>query len=425
MDYQESVQWLASRQERGIRPGLTAMQALLDRMGNPQKAVQTIVVAGTNGKGSVCAMLSAVLAESGCRAGAYTSPAVFHRLEQYRQGTAPCTEEQFVRACTLVRQGAEELARQGIYPTGFELETGVAFALFAQQGCELAVLECGMGGGMDAVNVAENRLLAVITPVAMDHTGFLGDTLEQIARHKAGIILPGCPLVTAPQPPEVMSVLEDTCRIRESSCTVAAPLELQENTSRGMVLRDPSDGTAYLLGLHGPYQLVNAAVALEACRQLARAGLPLTKEAVRRGLAAAQHPGRFELLGDEPVFVLDGAHNPQGMDALCTGLEQRFPGREIFAVMGVFRDKAYDRMLERLGHTASVLYTVTAPGKRGLPAGELAAAAQGLFPTVRAFGDPAQAVRAAARRQNAVIAVCGSLSFLAQARAEIRRVQVK
>lgn len=291
------------------------MQVLLARMGNPQKGLQSIVVAGTNGKGSVCAMLSAVLEAAGCSAGTYTSPAVFQLLEQYKLGTSCCTAEQFAQACTLVRQGAEALARDGIYPTGFELETAAAFALFAQQGCGLAVLECGMGGDLDAVNVAENRLLAVITPIAVDHTRFLGDTPEEIARHKAGIVTPGCPLVTAPQTPAVLSVLEDACAAAGSRC-IPVPegaLTMLEDTPKGMLLK-PEEGEPYLLGLHGAYQCGNAAVALEACRQLAKAGLPISDGDIRRGFAAARHPGRFQLLGEAPVFVLDGAHNPHGMD---------------------------------------------------------------------------------------------------------------
>lgn len=400
------------------------MQALLARMGNPQKGLQSIVVAGTNGKGSVCAMLSAMLEAAGCSAGTYTSPAVFQLLEQYKLGTSCCTAEQFAQACTLVRQGAEALARDGIYPTGFELETAAAFALFAQQGCGLAVLECGMGGDLDAVNVAENRLLAVITPIAVDHTRFLGDTPEEIARHKAGIVTPGCPLVTAPQTPAVLSVLEDACAAAGSRC-IPVPegaLTMLEDTPKGMLLK-PEEGEPYLLGLHGAYQCGNAAVALEACRQLAKAGLPISDGDIRRGFAAARHPGRFQLLGEAPVFVLDGAHNPHGMDAFCTGLEQMFPGREILAVMGVFRDKAYDRMLQRLSRTASGLYAVTAPGARGLDARQLGAAAAAYFSRARVEPDPVQGIREAARHLDAVIAVCGSLSFLAEAAAEINKVK--
>lgn len=427
MNYQESIQWLTGRQDRGIRPGLETMQALLARMGDPQKQLQTVVVAGTNGKGSLCAMLSAVLEEAGCRTGTYTSPAVFGRLEQYRLGTAPCTAAQFAQACTLVRQGAEALAAEGIFPTGFELETAAAFALFAQQHCELAVLECGMGGDLDAVNVAEHRILTVMMPIAMDHTRFLGDTPEEIARHKAGILTRGCPLVTAPQQPRVQAVLEDACAAAGSPC-IAVPdtmLTILEDTPAGMRLQEASAGEIWQLGLHGAYQRINASVALEACRQLGKAGLPVSREAIRRGLAGARHPGRFQLLGHAPVFVLDGAHNPHGMEAFCTGLEQMFPGRERLAVMGVFRDKAYDRMLHRLSRTADGLYAVTAPGSRGLDAGTLGKAAERYFSRVWVCPDPEEAIRQAAEHREAVIPVCGSLSFLAQAGAEIRRVQGK
>ncbi len=347
-------------------PGLAVMEALCARLGDPQKSLRCVHIAGTNGKGSCAAMVSAMLRVAGFRTGLYTSPDLTGPWERMRVDevniTIPdfaCITEQVKTACA----GLDE-------PSYFEKMTAAAFLYFAEQQCDYVVLETGLGGRLDATNIIEEPAVSVIMPIGLDHTAVLGDTLAAIAGEKAGILKPGCPAVAAAQPAEALQVLRDRAAI------VGAPLCEVDITKLSILSRSPAgqrisyagleDMTLPLLGRH---QAENACAAIEAGQALG-----LGEAAIRAGLASAQWPCRFELMRSDPPFILDGAHNGHGAAALAAGLKEYFPGQKFTMVMGVMADKPWREMLGLMAPLAARFICIAPEGPRALPAEDLAAA---------------------------------------------------
>ncbi len=354
---------------------LDRMRRLLSLLGDPHRAYPAIHIAGTKGKGSTAAITASVLRAAGYRVGLYTSPHLEDFTERIQVDGQPIPPERLAALVDEIKPAVAQVP----YLTTFELTTALGFLYFARQGVDAAVIEVGLGGRLDATNVLEAPLVSVITPLSLDHTAVLGDTLAQIAAEKGGIIKEGRPVVVAPQPPEALAVLTEIAARRQ------APLLRVDEHFRWQRLTADLSGQTFRLStpegraqtlrlpLLGPHQLENAATACAALEVAAAEGLPLPDKALAEGLAAVRWPGRFEVFRRQPLVILDGAHNEAAAIRLAQTLKETLPGRKAVLVFGVSEDKDAAAMLHRLSpHLAEVIFS-RAAHPRALPAAALAA----------------------------------------------------
>ena len=353
------------------KPGLERITAFCRHIGNPQRNFFTIHVAGTNGKGSVAHIIASVLQQAGYRTGLFTSPHLYRFNERFQVNGAPIPDAALDRLAERVLAAADTLPE---HPTEFELMTAIGFLWFAEAGCDLVVVEVGLGGRLDSTNVIPAPEAAVITNIGLEHTQELGGTLTLIAREKSGILKPGCRAVLYRQSDEVTQVIQSVCRQLDIPLRQTDPQELEVLSSglEGQDFRYRGRGP-YRLSLLGSYQLSNAITALEVVQALRDAGWTIPEEAAARGLAAAQWPGRLELARRSPDFIVDGGHNPQCVDALAAALESLYPGRKLIFLSGVLADKDWHSMFRRVLPLAKAFVAVTPDSPRALPAAELAA----------------------------------------------------
>ncbi len=359
MTGEEALSYIWSHGWESRAPGLGRIRELLRRLGDPQKELKFIHVAGTNGKGSVCACLASVLETAGYRVGLNTSPHLERFHERIRVNGEEIGDEALGAVMDRVRPAALACAE---HPTEFELITAAAFLYFLERRCDAVVLETGLGGALDASNVIEAPELAVLTAMGMDHAAILGPTLRDVAAAKAGIIKPGGTVVSRGGCPEADEVFRRTCRERGADLT---ELDLTRLTVRALNLEGAAFAFApwqsLTIPLAGAYQAENAALALTALEILREKGWHVPEEAIRQGLAAVRWPGRFEVLGKRPVFLLDGAHNAHGMRAAMESLGALFPGKRWTFLLGVLADKDAGEMLDLLTPLAERVF-VLRPG---------------------------------------------------------------
>ena len=406
MNETEALEYLKQASVRGSRLGLARVAELTERLGRPQDAVPAIHIAGTNGKGSVGAMLAAVLRAAGYRTGHFATPALRSPSDCFQIGGIPVPPSVFAAAVTEVRDCAEQMADP---PTEFELTAAAAFVIFRQQRCAVSVIECCMGGDTDCTNVIKEPLLSVITNVQLEHCAFLGSTLAEIAGHKAGIIKQNCPALTGCTEPEALDVI--AAYAEKMSAPLFFPDDVPAVTAMSPEGTDclSRDFGALRLGLAGLYQPVNAALVLRAVQLLRRQGIRISGAAVREGLRVCRWPARMELLRQKPYVLFDGAHNPDGMKQAC-GSFARFFGetKQLSFVIGVMADKDYTQYPAMLRPFAAQIFTVMPDHPRALPAERLAAvfAENGL--PVRACASVSEAVRCALQSGNTVVGL-GSL----------------
>lgn len=371
MTYEEALSYIHSICWKGSKLGLDRTRELLGKLNDPQKELKFIHIAGTNGKGSTAAMLSSILEEAGYRVGLYTSPFINRFNERMQVNHQPIPDEELAALTEYVRPHADAMADS---PTEFELITALAMVWFARQKCDIVVLEVGMGGELDSTNIIDVPEAAVIAAMGMDHVKELGPTMADIARAKAGIIKEGGRVVSYGGNPEADEVIAAVCRARNASlcqpdfsAIVPGDFSLEGQTFsykgwRG--LRIP---------LVGAYQMNNAAVVLETVEVLRQRGWSVSDEAVRQGLADTRWPARFEVLRRDPVFIVDGGHNPHGIRATAESLSRLFPGRKITFVTGVMADKDVEHILGLIVPLADQFFTVRPDNPRAMDAGELAA----------------------------------------------------
>lgn len=417
MKYAEALEYIDSLSSYGIVPGLDNIRVLCEKLGNPQKDLKFVHIAGTNGKGSVLAYISTILKCAGYKVGRYISPTISDYRERIQVNGRPITQKAL---CNLVEQTKEICnsiyAETSSHPTPFEVETAMAFSFFKEQGCDIVVLETGMGGRLDATNIIENTLVTVFASISMDHMGFLGKTIEAIASEKAGIMKPGCRVVTAMQEDAVMQVLLDAAKEVDAEICVADVAELTR--VRYGLDRQRFDYKAWKnieITLAGQYQINNALLALKAVEALETCGFAITEKALRQGLKETKWLGRFTVLGKKPYFVVDGAHNADAAKKLAESIEFYFTNRRIIFIMGILRDKEYDRIIEQTHKYADQIITVTTPNSaRSLTAYELATEVAKVHPNVTAVDSLEEAVEISyllAGKEDVIIAF-GSLSFM-------------
>ncbi|PWJ52196.1 bifunctional folylpolyglutamate synthase/dihydrofolate synthase [Faecalicatena contorta] len=419
MTYKEARVYLDEVSKYGSVLGLDMIRGLLGELGNPQDSLKFIHIAGTNGKGSVLAYTSTILSEAGYRTGRYVSPTVVSYLERIQVDGKWIPEDDFAELVEEVQKAIARMEAEGKgSPTVFEAETAVAFLYFRKMNCDLVVLETGLGGELDATNIVKNTVASVFTPISRDHMGFLGDTLEEIAAVKAGIIKPGCTVVTAQQKPEVLKVLSR--KAEEMKCSIRTA-----DMGEAKVSREDWNGQRFSyrgledieISLAGRHQVENAVTALETIELLRTAGYAVSDVAVKRGLRKATWPGRFTCINRNPLFIIDGAHNEDAVLRLRESVERYFNGRRLIFIMGVFRDKEYDKIASIMAPLADEIYTVDLPDSdRSLKASELECAVKPYCKNTEAKQDIEAAVKAAlfSAKGNDVILAFGSLSYLGQ-----------
>ncbi|MBR3268472.1 MAG: bifunctional folylpolyglutamate synthase/dihydrofolate synthase [Oscillospiraceae bacterium] len=371
MNYQEALDYLKQASARGARLGLARVRELADRLGNPQRNLRVIHIAGTNGKGSVGAMLAAVLHAAGIRTGHFASPALCSVNEYYRIDGEPASDETFASLLTEVQAQAEQMTDP---PTEFEILAAAAYLLFAKEKCGASVIECCMGGGTDCTNVIEYPVLSVITNIRKDHCAFLGNTIAEIALQKAGIIKEGCPVLIGCRNSEALRVIDAYAKRLHAPAEHRQQIITETEFSlSGTRLGTLQFGSLYL-PLLGMYQPENAALVLQAVTILRRQGFEIPDDAVRQGLSACRWHGRFELLSQNPAVIFDGAHNPDGMRKTAESLACYFGKRQnLVFVTGVMADKEYRCYPEMLKPLAAQVYTVKPDNPRALDAEKLCA----------------------------------------------------
>lgn len=370
MTYPEALEYIHSVNWVFCKPGLERIRALCHALGDPQDRLRFIHVAGTNGKGSFCAMTDSILRAQGLRVGLFTSPYILHFTERMQIDGIPISEEELCELVETVRPAADAM---GDKPTEFELITALAFLYFERHGCDVVVLECGLGGRLDATNIIQTPMLSVITGISPDHTAILGGSIPSIATEKAGIIKPGVPVLWCGTDEQAEDV------IRQTADRLGAPFYKADRT-RLSVQGLSVEGTVFDFGTHkglhlpllGTYQPLNAANALCALELLERCGLPVTEEAIRTGLSQIVWHARFEIIGRDPLVLFDGGHNPEGIDSAVDSIKHYFDGK-VAVLTGVMADKEYPYMANQIASVAEQVFCVTPNNPRALSAKDYAA----------------------------------------------------
>ena len=381
-----------------IRPGLSRTFALLERLGNPQNYQHYVHVAGTNGKGSVCAMLESVLRAAGYRTGLYTSPYLVRVTEEIRVNGTDLPDDAYRDLMARVMREADEMTDP---PTRFEMTTAAAFTYFYEQKCDIVITEAGMGGAQDATNVIPSPEVCVITNIGRDHMAYLGDTEEEIAVQKAGIIKPGSDVVSYDLPENLRCIIENAAaqekaRVRYTDFGYLCDGAVPEGSDGGSAMRmaDPSDrgqvlcykGQRYPMSMTGAYQKRNGAVVLETVEALRERGWEIPPEALAAGLSSAEWPARFEVLCEDPLLILDGGHNPQCARAFGESLSAFRPGEKWRIALGMLRDKEYETVIDILLPQAALFICLTPENERALPAEDLAEAVRARGGRAVSFG---------------------------------------
>ncbi len=396
MTYESALSKIHSSYQFTTRPGLERVSRLLKRLGNPQDNLEFIHVAGTNGKGSVSVMLAEIMRACAKKTGLYTSPFVADFRERFQINGEMISKSEFVSIAETVFSEADKMTDD--MPTEFELITALAMLYFSNHKCDVVVLEVGLGGTYDATNVIQTPLASVITPVSFDHTEYLGDTLEEIAYNKAGIIKPGgITVLSCRQSREAADVIRKIAEEKNNRLIACDNKLIKSYNGRSFIYKDK----LYHLSMLGTHQSENAVTAIETAKALGADDI-----AIRKGIEAAKLPARMELLSREPAVILDGAHNIDGIQMLCRNMRRFFSDREIIVVMAMMADKRWKDCVLEIEKIASCMITTEASNPRSLDCAELAKITGGI-----PLKNPYDAVRAAIAKctDHSLVLICGSL----------------
>lgn len=370
MTSEEALEYIHSVCWKGAIPGLERTETLLKKMGNPEKKLKFVHIAGTNGKGSTAAMTASILRKAGYRTGLYTSPYIYRFHERMQVDGEEISDTLLAEITEYVKPLAESMEES---PTEFELVSCIAFEYFHRSGCDIVVLEVGMGGALDSTNVIETPEVAVITNIGLDHTEYLGDTIEKIAETKSGIFKENGRAVVYRGAPSVEAVYERVCAQRNVSLKKADfdALVLKSHSLDGQVF-DCGSRKNLVLPLLGDHQLHNAAVVLAVADTLIEAGWRITEQNIYDGLRDVRWPGRFDIVCRQPLFIIDGGHNPQCLEALVKNIQDYLAGRRVIALTGVLADKDYADMYRPVMPLVDRFVCITPPNPRRLEAEHLA-----------------------------------------------------
>jgi len=375
LDYKQARIYIEETGKFGSVLGLENMQNLLEGLGHPEKQLKFIHIAGTNGKGSTLAYLSTILKCNGYKVGRYISPTIFKYRERIQVDGEYIEKDSFADLMTNIKRVIDKMMLDGKdHPTSFEIETALAFLYFLENQCDIIVLETGLGGALDATNVIDTTICSVISTISMDHMQFLGDTLTQITIQKAGIIKPGCPVVSAVQETVAKKVIVDTAKENDCELYFVEPLEISGIEYGLDIQRFFYKDKPYKISLAGSFQIKNAALALKVIECLNLHGWNVSQKAIYDGLENTKWIGRFTTIHTKPIFIVDGAHNEDAAKQLKESIELYFKGRRLIFIMGIFADKEYKKIIALTVPLASYVITIETPdNSRALPAKKLAA----------------------------------------------------
>lgn len=443
-DYSQILSYLFGLQRFGIKLGLANITALLENMGNPHARYPCVHIGGSNGKGSTAAFLSSILQQAGLRVGLYTSPHLVDFSERIQINGSPISQDRVVELTRRVRHAVEKMARNGklwvetdqvSLPAGFdaaqatitffEFTTAMAFLYFWEEKVDIAVVEVGMGGRLDATNVID-PLASIITCISIEHAEYLGKTLKKIAWEKAGIIKAGRPLFTAAHQPHVRAVFEEKCRELHSPFYVwGRDFHGRKQGPDSMVFKGRKYRFANLqIGLAGIHQIRNASLALAAIESLIEGGWAISEAHIRQGLKKTRWPGRLELIGQNPRVLLDGAHNPGATYVLRKALQGKFPRRRLILVLGIMGDKDIPRMMAHLIPLADQVILTRPRMERAASLAKLREGAASFQKPLAEIGEVGAAVQYALSqaREEDLVLVTGSLFTVGEARAQLAKM---
>jgi len=419
MTERQTREYIESLAVYGSVLGLDNMRRLCDRLELSLEKLKIIHIAGTNGKGSTLAFVSEILGAAGYRVGRYISPTIFEYRERIQIGGRMISRKDLCRYMTRMRDVCERIVREGYeHPTQFEIETAMSFLYFGEKECDMIVLETGLGGAQDATNVIPTPLVSVLTSISMDHMAYLGNTPGEIAYQKCGIIKEGCPVVSQMQTEEILAVIEECCKEKHATLSLVDPGQIKK-VKYGMTKQKFSyrEESGYEIGLAGTYQIENAALALEVIDRLRKLGYFIAQKAVYAGLRDARWQGRFSVIAKRPLFIADGAHNEDAAAKLAASIQFYFTNKKIIYIMGVLKDKEYDKIIRQTYRYAEQIITVKTPDNpRAMDAYELAREVSKYHPRVTMADSITEAVEMAylLADPGSVIIAFGSLSYLGE-----------
>lgn len=412
MNYNEALEFIHSRMKFGSQPGMERIAALCDAFDNPQDKLKFVHVAGTNGKGSTCTMISNMLVAAGYKVGLFTSPFVVDFRERIQVNSEMIPKDAFAKIVERIVPVIDELKEKNIEPTEFEIITAAAFLYFLEENCDIIVLEVGLGGTLDSTNIIKKSEVSVITSISMDHTDILGDTLLEIAAHKCGIFKEGGHVVGYPQPDFTVERFVKE-KAKEAGCDYT-----HSDLARIRLVREEFDGSTIIyagctfkIPLSGKHQIYNFSTAISAINVLKNNGWNVSAKNMIDGISALKIPARVEIVSKDPLVIIDGGHNAEGIDALCYALKKYYSDKKIIAVFGMMRDKNYKYCAEKLAPLCEKIYTTTVSNPRSLTAKELADEIKTHGIKAKAVDNCAKAYEKALKKadKNSVVLVCGSL----------------
>ena len=426
MDFDEAVGYYHSLNRFGVQPGLERIKALCAELGNPQNELKCIHVAGTNGKGSTCTIIASVLRAAGYNVGLYTSPYVVEFRERIRLNGDFIPKNALCRVTEQVSDAARRLNERGIFPTEFEAVTAAAFLFYAHSGCDVVVLETGLGGRFDATNIIEKPVVSVITSVSLDHTAVLGDTVGKIAWEKAGIIKYNRPVITiAGQPYDAAQVIKKCSEENNSEIIFVEKEDMFENVSETLSGSDVTyRGNRLHIPFGGAHQRENLSLCLACFDVLRKNGFDISDSAVQNGTASAFIPARTEIMHRDPLVILDGSHNVSSTAALAAFLKEFLPDGKAVAVLGMMADKDMSSSLKNLLPYFSHVIATKPSNPRAVDAEKFASLVRGGGCESTAVEKPCEAVDRAfdlALELQEPIVVCGSLYLAADVREYMKK----
>lgn len=412
MNYNEALEFIHSRMKFGSQPGMERISALCEAFDNPQDNLKYVHVAGTNGKGSTCTMIAKMLEAAGYKVGLFTSPFVVDFRERIQINSQMIPQQDFADIVAKIVPVIEELKKKNIEPTEFEIITAAAFLYFSQEKCDIVVLEVGLGGTLDSTNIIKKSEVSVITSISMDHTDILGDSILEIAAHKCGIFKEGGHVVGYPQPDFAVERFVKE-KAKEAGCNYT-----HSDLGRIRLVLEEFDGSTIIyagctfkIPLAGKHQIYNFSTAISAINVLKNKGWNVSAKNMIDGISSLKIPARVEITSKNPLVIIDGGHNAEGVDALCYTLKKHYSDKKIIAVFGMMKDKNYKYCAEKLAPLCEKIYTTTVSNPRSLTAKELAAELKTYGVKAKPVDDCAKAYAKALKKadENSLVLVCGSL----------------
>jgi len=357
MNREDTMKFIDNSKKFGSKLELERIKKLCELLGNPQDRLKFIHVAGTNGKGSTSVFINNILIDAGLKTGLYTSPFIYEFNERIQIDNIPISDEDLTEIMSTVAENTAKMIAEGFeHPTEFELITAAAFLYFEKKKCDIVVLEVGLGGIYDATNVINTAVMSVITSISLDHTDYLGETIEEVAKNKCGIIKEGVPVVSyIRQNPKAFSVIENTAERLNSQIFIAEEEKLSDIKCNISGNEFVYDGRCYKTELIGKYQVLNATTAITACEHLMSQEYKITYENIKKGIYRAKWPARFEILGRSPLVIADGSHNSDGMNAFVETAKEILDNKKVICVFGMLKDKDYGLCLKKLSEISDTI----------------------------------------------------------------------